>query len=243
MWTNSFFFCCFFGKWEWEEPSAKRAGAFLYELKQTIVNFLRTTKTATVDNLIVRACVCACVSTQHSICTTIYHIRHLAYPYFSVPKFRESSDWKNLSAHIRSISSFIVFNRALSSHLCLFYWNYSNSLVCWIGYIIYYLLFPQSQCSPLWPSYGCYCFEVFSISTVLFLLVLFVYLFVFFNLLLFVHMICLDPLENEMVHLKGLEGGIFKLQDKPNCTDSPADIDPNWQNFIFLGAKTFWFQL
>lgn len=162
--------------------------ACMCELKQTIVNFLRTTKTATVDNLIVRACVCACVSTQHSICTTIYHIRHLAYPYFSVPKFRESSDWKNLSAHIRSILSFIVFNRALSSHLCLFYWNYSNSLVCWIGYIIYYLLFPQSQCSPLWPSYGCYCFEVFSISTVLFLLVLFVYLFVFFNLLLFVHM-------------------------------------------------------
>lgn len=95
-------------------------------------------------------------------------------------------DWKNLSAHIRSISSFIVFNRALSSHLCLFYWNYSNSgLLNWL----YYLLFTV------------YSVSVFPLVAFLWLLLFwsllnlnsalsfgFVCLFVFFNLLLFVHM-------------------------------------------------------
>lgn len=36
-----------------DQLRAKRACACLYELKQTIVNFLRTTTTATVDKLIV----------------------------------------------------------------------------------------------------------------------------------------------------------------------------------------------
>ncbi len=62
--------------------------------------------------------------------TSTYHIRHSAHLYFSVPNvnksfgrrsfmFKAPADWNNLPTNIRSISSFVIFKRALSSHLNL----------------------------------------------------------------------------------------------------------------------------
>lgn len=78
MWTNSFFFLLLFWQMRMRRTKCK---ACMCELKQTIVNFLRTTKTATVDNLIVRACVCMC---QHSAQHLYYN---LSYQTFSLSLF------------------------------------------------------------------------------------------------------------------------------------------------------------
>lgn len=62
----------------------------------------------------------------------------------------KTPDWI-LPAGIRSISSFITFKRSPSPHLNVACSCSCYSPPCLIGYI-YYLMFPQSQCLPSWPS-------------------------------------------------------------------------------------------
>ena len=130
----------------------------------------------------------------------IHQVRHSVQIYFSVPSakkligrrafmFKAPTDWNTLPAAIRSLASLGIFKHALLSHFQLvctcynwYWWNW----FAWLSHIVMIVCIA-------WISLNRLC----GLSCVMFCILS-------FCLCMSVSCCyCRDPLENEMVHLKG----------------------------------------
>lgn len=109
---------------------------------------------------------------------------------FILPVMDYSDDWNNLPAHIRSISSFVIFKRALSSHLNLvLVFIEATIIIFWFGNLICCCLYLSDLplVVLLWYCHGVNCgFGFFSLLV-----------FCSFCLFLFLFWVCLYGLYGE----------------------------------------------